>query len=229
MKRDTYGAIDTAILSAEEWADVQALVKNVADADKLDEHGGWDFGIQALTRTRSRALNWALYGIGRDVHSGELLAIIQVREWTEGRKWNTVRKSYFLVGTNEDGSTFAHPVSANVIHRAIRDERDVVQAVQDWIFGGDYSAMLRQGDVALIPMSKRPAGTKGQLRRTATLEDSHLLRARQIAEVDGRLYARNPELTHAPGTHPDVRAEGWYRIIVGKRARFWDFAVPTID
>ena len=228
-ERGPYNEIVKSSIPADTRRELESLMLDIANADKVDEHGGWDFGIQQLTRRRSRALNWDVYGIGRDVHSGQMVAVIQVREWTEGRRFNTVRKSYFLVGRNEDGSAFAHPVSHAPIHAAIRAERDVCEAVQDWIFGGRYRDMIRHGDLAIIPMKTRPAGTKGQLRRVATLEDSHRLEARQIAEVDGRIYARDPQISHIPGTHPDVSAAGWCRIIVGRRAQFWNFAVPTID
>lgn len=229
MKRDSYNAILTNSIPADDMTTIRALVKRVADADKIDEHGGWDFGIEKVTRNRSRALNWDLYGYGNDTHSGNLLAVIQVREWTEGKRWNTVRKSYFLIGENEDGTAFAHPVSHAPIFAAIKAGRDVVLAVQNWIFGGDYAGMVRHGDLALLPMAKRPGGTKGQLRKVAVLEESHELRAAQIAQVDGRIYAKNPTLTHIPGTHPPVNGSGWFRVVIGQRASAWNFAQPTID
>lgn len=229
VQRDNYQAIMINAIPQDDANAIRNLVKRVADAEKVDEHGGWDFGIQQLTRSRSRALNWDLYGYGHDIHSGGLLAVIQVREWTEGKRWNTVRKSYFLLGENEDGSVFAHTVSHAPIFAAIKAGRDVVLSVQNWIFGGDYAGMVRQGDLALLPMKSRPAGTKGQLRRVALLEDSHELRASQIADVDGRIYARNPQMRHIPGTHPDVSGDGWFRVVVGQRASAWNFARPTID
>lgn len=228
-QRDAYNAIVFRTLDSVDQNAIRDLVNAASTADKIDEHGGWDFGIEKLTRKRSRALNWDLYGYGHDCHSGQLLAVIQVREWTEGNRFNTVRKSYFLLGRNEDQTTFAHPVSANVVHAAIRRDADVVQSVQNWIFGGNYCAMIRHGDLALIPLATRPARTKGQLRKTAVLEGSHELRATQIADVDGRIYAKNPALRHLPGVHPDVAATGWHRVIVGKRASYWNFAAPTID
>jgi len=230
--RDSYNAIPLHTLPESTRNQIRKIVHDVQNADKIDEHGGWEFGIQKLTRRRSRALNWDLYGFGRDPHTGQFLIVIQVREWTEGRRWNTVRKSYFLLGYNEDGTAFAHPVSANVVHAAIRRNdapQAVIDAVQSWIFGGDYGRMIRQGDVALVPLKRRPVGTKGQRRRLAILEGSHELRANIIAEVDGKLYAKDPTMIHIPGTHSTVEGQGWYRIVVGRRARFWDFATPTID
>lgn len=229
IKRDGYKAIVFSSLPDDVRQLVLDLVEDVSSADKVDEHGGWDFGIGKISRSRSRSLNWDLYGISTDVHSSKPVAVIQVREWTQGGRWNTVRKSYFLIGRNEDGSAFAHPVSHGPIFAAIRAGRDVVLACQNWIFGGDYEGMIRQGDVVMVKMKKRPGGTKGQLRRKVRLESSHKLTATQIADVDGRIYAKNPKMTHVPGTHPDIGGRGWYRVIVGRRADFWNFAAPTID
>lgn len=228
MKRGTYGELVSSELEPGVLSEVRAMVKEASSADKVDEHGSWEFGAAFDRKGRGESLNWDIYGVGYDVHSGQLLAVIQVRQFRR-TKYTQVRKNYFLIGRNEDGQTFAHAVSHAPIFAAIKGGRDVLTSVQDWIFGGDYGRMVRQGDIALIPMKSRPGGTKGQLKRVAVLEGSHALRADQIAEVDGRVYAKNPGLTHLPGTHPYVQAEGWVRIVVGKRAEFWKFAAPTVD
>lgn len=231
IARDSYNAINMSSLDDATRTAVQTLVNRIAAADKVDEHGAWEFKAEFDRKGRGQAINWDLYGVGFDVHTGDMLAVIQVRQYTKQHKnwYPQIRKNYFLIGENEDGSAFAHPVSANVIHAAVRAERDVIEAVQNWIFGGTYADMQRHGDLAIIPMKSRPAGTKGQLRKVAVLEDSHRLEAAQIAEVDGRIYAKNPTLTHIPGTHPTVEAAGWNRIVIGRRADFWKFAAPTID
>jgi len=155
--------------------------------------------------------------------------VIQIRQYEKRTRngWGNVRKNYFLVGTNEDGSAFAHPVSANVVRTAIRLERDVVKACQDWIFGGDYARMIRHGDLALIPLSKRP-GADVLATERMVLEDSHEVTASQFRQ-NGHLYVQNPTLVHLPGTHPTVSGQGWYRVVVGARADFWRFAAPTKD
>jgi hypothetical protein len=229
-QRGSYGEIPIYHLDTETRKRISALVEGAASAAKVDEHGSWDFGIARLNRrgTRWQALNWDLYAYGTDVHSGGLLAVIQVRQSVAGRRWTQVRKNYYLIGTNEDGSTFAHPVSANVIHAAIRTGKDVVRAVQDWIFGGDYGLLVRQGDLALIPL-RRAAGERTPL-RSMVLEDSHELQATAIRlGADGVVYAKDPLLVHLPGTHPRVEASGWHKIVVGRRAPFWRFAAPTVD
>ena len=229
-QRGSYGELPMHSLDAETRAQVAALVADAASASKVDEHGSWEFGITRLNRrgTRWAALNWDLYGYGLDAHSGAPLAVIQVRQSVSGRRWTQVRKNYYLLGTNEDGTAFAHPVSANVIHAAIRAGQDVVKSVQDWIFGCDYAQMLRQGDIALIPM-RRACGERTPL-RSMVLEDSHALEASEIRfGAGGVVYAKDPRLVHTPGAHPPVAAAGWHKVVSGRRASFWRFAAPTVD
>ena len=229
-QRGSYGELPMHSLDAETRAQVAALVADAASASKVDEHGSWEFGITRLNRrgTRWAALNWDLYGYGTDAHSGRPLVVIQVRQSVSGRRWNRVRKNYYLLGTNEDGTAFAHPVHANVVHAAIRAGQDVVKSVQDWVFGGDYAQMLRQGDIALIPM-RRACGERTPL-RSMVLEDSHALEASEIRfGAGGVVYAKDPRLVHLPGAHPPVAADGWHKVVSGRRAAFWRFAAPTVD
>ncbi len=228
--RGRYGEIPLYALDAETRSQVAALVEAAAGAAKVDEHGSWDFGIASLNRrgTRWQALNWDLYGYGRDAHTGALLAVVQVRQAVRGRRWIRIRKNYYLLGTNEDGSTFAHPVSAMCVHHAIRAGQDVVRRVQDWIFGADYGQVRRQGDIALIPM-RRACGERTPL-QMMVLEDSHELQASEIRfGAGGVVYAKDPRLTHLPGAHAPVAADGWHKIVSGRRAAFWKFAAPTVD
>lgn len=229
MERGTYDQIKLASLDAETAAAARALVESAANAAKIDEHGAWDFGLAFDRKGRGQALNWDLYGIGADYHSGRLLIVIQVRQFERLRKngWGNVRKNYFLIGTNEDGTTFAHPVEAQVVRTAIRLERDVIKACQDWIFGGDYARMIRHGDLALVPLARRPAAEVVATDRMV-LEDSHELIAAEFRQ-NGHLYAKDPILTHLPGTHPSVSGSGWFRVVVGNRAPCWKFASPTVD
>jgi len=229
--RGRYGEIPLHALDAEIRAQVAALVEAAAEAAKVDEHGNWEFGITSLNRrgTRWAALNWDLYGYGTDAHSGAPLAVIQVRQSLAGRRWTQVRKNYYLIGHNEDGTAFAHPVSAHVVHHAIRAGQDVVRRVQDWIFDCDYGQVRRQGDIALIPL-RRACGERTPL-QTMVLEDSHELQASEIrfGAAGGVVYAKDPRLTHLPGVHPTVGATGWHKIVSGRRASFWTFAAPTVD
>ena len=114
------------------------------------------------------------------------------------------------------------------VHAAIRAGQDVVRRVQDWIFGGDYGQVRRQGDIALIPL-RRACGERTPL-RSMVLEDSHALEASEIRlGAGGVVYAKDPTLIHLPGAHPTVTADGWHKVITGRRASFWTFAAPTVD
>lgn len=206
------------------------LFNEAKKADKVDEHGTWDFGFDFDKKGRGSALNWDLYAVGRDMHSKRLLIVVQIRQYVKARKnyFPQIRKSYFLIGRNEDNHAFAHAVESRVIHNAIEKGKDVVKAVQDWIFGCDYHKVIRQGDVAMIPVKRINPAAEVLDGEKHLIEGSHELAAMDIRK-NGELYARNPILVHQPGTHPTVSGEGWYKIVVGKRASHWNFAAPTID
>jgi len=230
-QRGDYGEICFKSLPKATQDEVERLVNKAGSAGHIDEHGSWEFGGDYdHKRGACSSLNWDLYGIGFDCHTGQLLTLIQVRQLYRKNAgyWPQIRKNYFLLGVNEDASVFAHSVSANVVHAAIRKGANVIKRVQDWIFEGDYSGMLRQGDIALMPCSRRPSAPKNP-KRTMVLMDSHRLKGNVIRQ-DKTIYAKNPNLIHIPGTHPEVQGENrWYKIVIGKRADFWKFAAPTVD
>lgn len=228
-KRGSYGEIVFSSLDEATREAVRDLVNRVATADNIDEHGSWDFGAKFDAKARGSAINWDLYGFGDDVHTGRLLIVVQVRRYEKAHKnwWPSVRKNYFLCGTNEDGSVFSHPITSNVVHAAIKRKRDVVIAAENWIFDGDYTHMIRQGDLALIPCTRRPSAEKIPQRKIV-LEESHQLTATSIRQ-NGHTYAKDPTLVHLPGTHPTISGAGWFRVVVGKRGEFWKFAAPTAD
>ena len=101
----------------------------------------------------------------------------------------------------------------------------MILAVQNWIFGCEYTSILRQGDLAMIPVSKVPKETPIETNQML-LEKSHMVIAEEFRQ-NGNLYAKNPNMVH--DVHPTVSGQGWYKIIVGKRSNFWNFAAPTID
>jgi hypothetical protein len=229
-RRDSYNAIIKGSLSETIEKQVINLFNEAAAADKVDEHGTWDFGAEFDRKGRGSALNWDLYGVGKDIHSKKLLIVIQVRQYVKAHKgyFPQIRKSYFLIGRNEDNHAFAHSVESRVIHDAINKGKDVIKAVQDWIFGCDYKKVIRQGDLAMIPVKRLNPAAVALEGEKHLIENSHELTSADIRK-NGELYAIDPLLIHLPGTHPTVQAQGWYKIVVGKRASHWDFAAPTID
>jgi hypothetical protein len=232
LTRGTYNEIPLTSLSNETAEQIRLLVAAAGQASKVDEHGSWDFGVESNKKGRVEALNWDLYALGNDCHTGKFLAVIQIRQFFRKKAsyFAQIRKNYFLLGHNEDNSVFAHSVPSAVIHSALRRGADAILAVQNWIFDGDYTGLLRQGDLALIPCSKRPSAPR-ITKRTALLEQSHQLKANILRQSeDGQLWAKFPALTHVPGQHPFVQGENrWYKVAVGQRASFWRFAAPTVD
>ena len=123
------------------------LLDKVQNAKKVDEHGNWEFGLldSNFNKGMVHSINYDFYGVGYDLHNNKFLAVIQIREFYRHKSsyYPQVRKNYFLLGKNEDGHCFSHPVESRVIHSAINKDKDVIKAVQDWIFGVDYSKVKR--------------------------------------------------------------------------------------
>ena len=209
---------------------VKNLFKEACLSDKVDEHGNWEFGAEFDKKGRGYAINWDLYAVGRDVHTKRTLIIIQIRKWEQRRTrgFANIRKSYFLIGRNEDKTTFAHSIESRVIHYAIKNGDCPIYAAQTWIFGADYKKVIRQGDIALVPVRAITKEAVNLDDKEIVILDSHKLEADNIYK-NGVLYAKNPRLTHTPGTHPFVQGDGLYKIMVGRRASYHDFAAPTID
>lgn len=227
VQRGSYNEIISMPAGIKQQA--EQLIKDVTNAAKTDEHGGWDFGIISSNARRGgiHTLNYDFYGVGYDYHDGGFLAVVQIREFYRKKAsyYPQIRKSYFLIGTNEDQTCFAHPVESRVIHSAIKSGKEVIYQVQSWIFGVDYSKVVRQGDVCLIPVTRTPGE---EIENEQVLEGSHHIVGKAIFK-NGELYAIDPVITHLPGTHPNYNLKGKYKIVVGKRARFYSFAKPTLD
>lgn len=237
VRRGSYNEMIMSSLTDSQRKQVENLVYAASNAEKIDEHGSWDFGIENIgNRKRGgwHSLNWDLYGIGRDYFSKRILIVVQVRQAIKQKKsyWTEVKKSYFLIGRNEDNTVFAHSISGHTVQAAAGAGKDVVRAVQNWIFGADYTRIIRQGDVCLIPLKSKAvlAGVE-TITKEFTMQDSHLLKADEVKMNAGNnIYALNPNLYHLPKTHPDFEnLVGWFKVVVGRRSDFYEFAAPTID
>lgn len=212
------------------WQCVRDIEKNA------DEHGGWEQRSEWDSKGRGEQITVDLYGIDAAAH----LYVIQVRQsFRTHKNWFlSVRKSYFMIGYNENGNSFAHAISASVVHAAIRRDpspESPVRAAQAWICGIDEKRLpevLRNGDVALIP-AKCPQKdvmifSGGEYRVDDDVAADHHLIANEI-RANGAIYANNPTLYHRKNQHPSASGEGWYKVVVGRRADFWSFARPTKD
>ena len=208
--------------------------KCAKDVEKFggDEHGGWQTRCNFDDKGRGEAINVDIYGIDYS----QKLYVIQVRQFIRERKsyFPQLRKSYFLIGYNENGNPFAHSLPAATIHAAIKRDpspESPVRAAQAWIWKvkeGQLPQILRNGDVALIPISKVPQKDIIVESGMKRIIDSHWIYSKEI-RVNGATYALNPTLRHLKGQHPTQKGKGWFKVMVADRASFHDFARPTID
>lgn len=200
----------------------------------VDEHGGWKQYADFDKHRRGSCINVDIYGIDAEND----LYICQVRQFTRQYKngFGNTKKSYFLIGYNENGNPFAHPVSGHKIHAAIKKDpspESPVRAARAWIWGikeDQLDRVLRNGDTALIP-AKRPPKTAEEItpdNGMMKIIDSHYIYSRDI-RLNGDIYAHNPTLRHFKNQHPTQKGKGWYKIVIGNRAQNHDFARPTID
>ncbi len=213
---------------------IMNIIEGVKNAQKVDEHGNWDFHNNVNYDGVGEAVNWDLYDYGYDYHTKKLLCAIQIRQYVKRRKshYPQIRKNYYLIGKNEDSTYFAHPVEGRVIHCAIRKKESVIKAVQNWIFNADYTTVVRQGDMGMLSCNKQ----KGELleETQVILRNSHRIEADKIyvslkSDSGNEYYTLNPKMIHIPNLHPEISLEGWCRIIEGKRTAYWNFSAPTID
>ncbi|NCC25968.1 MAG: hypothetical protein EOM25_12375 [Deltaproteobacteria bacterium] len=217
--RDQYGALIS-------WPD---FTKDLAT--RLEKAGAWETGISSDRRGLGVAINLDLYGY--DVEQG--LAVFQVRQAIfHPSRPTRVRKNYFLCGTTETGSPFAHPVDSPArSKRALASPQACVKYVlaKIWQCSEDtLSDIERQGDVAFVPVKDVPK-TAEEIEGPVMLRDSHEVRGRLFRDWDGTLYTvRGARLLHKKGQHAAVKARGgFYRIQEGVRVPTWSFSMQVGD
>jgi hypothetical protein len=164
------------------------------------------------------------------------LAVVQVRQciFRPGR-FNKVRKDYYLVGTNENGNAFAHPVETVARSKtAMATASGGVALALSRIWDcpvDDLHAIRRNGDVAFVPLGRLPADAVEVGENGLTFADSHVVTAEHIYRTpDGTHYVKGRAwLRHEKGQHKAVQCSGVYRVQVGVRAKTWGFTAPTAD
>jgi len=204
------------------------------DLDSPDEHGAWETGIVSDRKHRGTAINAELI----DHSPSQTLAVVQIRQCVfHPKRYNRVRKNYFLIGRNETGTAFAHAVPAGVARSSMA--ATPVEKAQAWIWGctvHQLRRIVRHGDVCLFPLPKKfdPAATEYLLISADDYEhfvvsDSHVVNGTQVWVRAGSYIVLNPRLTHLKDQHPTVEGLGWYEIRIGRRASLWSFALESHD
>jgi hypothetical protein len=183
--------------------------------------------------TSGIAINADVYGWRKK----DRLAVLQIRECVfSKRRWNRVRKNYYLAGYNEDGSIFAHPI--NSIRRsalALKSPQAAVQYAQCKIFQctiRQLKKIVRQGDLAFIPCPIPCDAEPIEINRLIVDDEkSHLLEAKEAFLFKGKLFVRgSATLIHLKGQHSPASIEkGSWRVQVGYRATPWDFSKVSKD
>lgn len=197
------------------------------------------------SKGRGDAVNIDLYGWDAE----QAVGIVQIRQAFRVYKngFMNVRKTYVLCGYNENGESFRHPVSAGIIHGAIRKGHSpagVVMACQLWMWNVTPKKLeqsVRQGDVLIVPERDRDPATKLAKKYRVETENgavelgSHIIESDDIIlcfddEDDLKLvYARKPVLKHSKDQHGVTRApladnHGWYSVRMGQEAHAWNHA-----
>jgi hypothetical protein len=172
-----------------------------------DEHGGYSKGdyhtltiIDIVFKASQLRANFAV---------GKLLALVRderKRVYAKSYRFGPgYRSDVFLLGTNESGTPFLHPVPNYIT--------SVATAIS-WIWNNE-TITARHGDVA-IAIAKRII-KQGETVTSHQIIDRHVVTG-EIYQ-NGSLYARNAVLTHTAGQHPDITiGNEWHKIIIGRRS-----------
>jgi hypothetical protein len=232
MVTNYYGAIT----DPENSGGLYTALKVMADelrAGLADEHGGWEIGIASDGRRGNYAAineDWRI--IGTDIHTGEPIGVLEVRQSSRDKYGTHVTKNCYLVGRNEDNTAFGHAVPTATIGRAQKiypgDMQSQLIAVQTYIFGADYRQVVRQGDIGFIACRK-PAGLE-VIGKQITIMESHVIRGRAVVQRGESIYVQCPHVTHPTHDYVAIKA-GWYKIIIGRRAQFRTIIadIPQVD
>lgn len=159
----------------------------------FDEHASYHSGDYMTTRGLDFIGHWESTPAPYCDMGGEGLGLVEVsrtRVYAKSSNWRPSSvATRFLVGKNEAGTYFSHPVSPNC---------STVENALQWIWGGKAHLIIqRQGDIALI-------GGNGGPKMPAQLPWGH--------KVNGDI------ITHATHPDLPVPSKPGERIIVGKRA-----------
>lgn len=228
------------------WRAVQKVLDEL-EAGSVDEHRApaWSIGAHFDKKPGGpgSAVNRSIYGV--DLVAGQPLAVVQVRHWLKSRYQvkhgyhGRTLHAWFMEGRNEGTKLpFAHPINPRSIVRELNGrtapERPVTLA-RAWVFGVDVAALpeiIRQGDVALVPVPRLPGGRRERVEGSPAgvqVLDRHVLQSPEVWRYGAALYARDPFVQHLGQQHADVFGRGWFRVQVGLRSTPRPFARPIGD
>ncbi len=191
----------------------------------LEQSGVYTTGIESDRKRRGSSINIRCTASA----TARGLAILQVREATFcPNRYTRTRKDYYLIGRNEDGSPFAHPLTGIVTARTS------VAAASAKIWDcdpRDLPDIERQGDVAFVPVRRQPAELE-RITDDVILRNSHRLRGEVYRASNGTYYVRGQAwIVHLRREHATIKtgSSGWRRVQLAERGSAYSFSAPTAD
>ncbi|MEW6214116.1 MAG: hypothetical protein AB1478_02760 [Nitrospirota bacterium] len=182
----------------------------------------WKVEIKSDKKNRGVSVNVSVYDY--DIHHE--LAVVQIRQCEFGGQYNSVRKNYYLIGRNENGNAFAHPISSVLTGKKYKSYINKALC-EIWRCSEDeLPYVVRNGDVAFIPCKKPEAATL--LPEKVLKIENHIIKASNVYR--GKTVEAPASIKHEKGQHPTIVVrKGFYRVQKGNRAPEWDFSAATRD
>jgi hypothetical protein len=223
-----------------QYNELTSYPEEVTDIIKDLEGRAFTSGIEFNRKQGFEAINYAVYGVARV--EGQLLALLQLRR-AERQKpgyFTSVRKDYYLIGRNENGNAFAHPIENTAVRGTALStvEGPVLKALAG-IWGvrvEEVNLIRRNGDVAFVPATARsiPKDVVEISGVALTRDFSHLLmpgRGGKLFYSSSGFFVKGAaRIAHRKGQHPTaVVTSGIWRVVEGARATHWGFTHPTTD
>ncbi len=225
IRRGTFGEIKAGAPDSIR-ALVEQVLRKIGFAEGVtnrNRRGGFD------------AFNADVYGFDAERN----LVALQLRHSSKRREsdWLRTHKWYALAGIDE-GQLFSHVIPSSFrrnpeIHTA--SPESVVRWAESKIFRvpvARLDTIIRQGDVALIPVRSIPRSAKP----IDGKDYDYVFRGSHKISIDGTAYIDEAtdrhwadglvQIDHTPGQHRSIEGQGRFEIVIGERL---DVNFSTID
>jgi len=194
------------------------------------DNQAWSTGIDRK-HSQSMAINTEVISYDET----KILAVVQVRQCIFKKRYNVLHKNYYLIGRNENGNFFAHPIKTIMRNKtALKTIEGGVALALSRIWNcsiDELSDIVRNGDVAFIPIGKIPAEAKKVSSNAVIMGKSHKITG-DLWHKGTTVYIKGRgKITHTKGQHPTaVALKGCnYRVQMGVRFEEWNFSQATSD
>jgi hypothetical protein len=179
-KEITMDTLNQTVVTRNDWGAIRESCTPEFVKKLIEELDGeaYELGIESDRKQRGSAVNVALYAYDEL----QELAVIQVRQCIfHPRRFNQVKKDYFLIGRVENGEPFAHPCDVRAAGKMTSDDPTAgIRMALCKIWGvkeRELSGIIRNGDVAFIPVKKLPEDAREITENMVTIRETHHVRA----------------------------------------------------